>query len=303
MRNVLIALSAVIALASAVALGPLPFRRDVLRYRWAGAFGTEILDQPIGIAYRNGRLFVTDATRNRIVVFDTAGSVVSVWDHVGLERPMHLSVGDDGLLYVAEYLADRVTVVDSAGNVVTRAGGHSGAGAEELDAPGGVAAMRGAVFVADFYNHRMQVFADEAPNSVGVPGRVLAGRLHYPTDVAVGDSFVVVADAYNHRVQVFRPNGDYVRRWGGPLGLGVPGPFRGWFRVATGVHVAGGRVYVADFDNDRVQVFTERGAYRGALRDSLERPTDVTVTEDGTVFVVDFGHRRVVRYEAVRQAD
>lgn len=84
-------------------------------------------------------------------------------------------------------------------------------------------------------------------------------------------------------------------RWGGPLGLGIPGPFRGWFRVATGIAVASGSVYVADFYNDRMQVFTTGGRYLGALGDSLHFPTDVAVGPRGEVYVVDFGHHRIVR--------
>jgi len=80
------------------------------------------------------------------------------------------------------------------------------------------------------------------------------------------------------------------------MGTGIPGPWRGWFRVATGVELAAGRVYVADFFNNRIQVFTDGGRYLGQARDSLELPTDVAVTENGTVLVADFGNRRIARF-------
>ena len=59
------------------------------------------------------------------------------------------------------------------------------------------------------------------------------------------------------------------------------------------------RVYVADFDNNRIQVFTADGVLLGVFGDAgeaparLERPTDVAVAEDGTIYVVDFGHDRI----------
>jgi DNA-binding beta-propeller fold protein YncE len=232
------------------------------------------------------------------MVFDTAGGVVDTWGDSALElhRPMHVSLGPGHSLYVAEYLNDRITVLDSAGHLVTRLGGTTGSGPGELDAPAGAAELGGAVFTADFYNHRVQVLDGAAPRVIGRPGRIFAGRLHYPTDVAAGDSLIYVADAYNNRVQVFRPTGEHVRHWGGPLGAGIPGPFRGWFRVATGITVADGRVYVADFYNHRVQIFTDRGAYVGQVADSLSLPTDVAVGENGELYVVDFGHGRVVRF-------
>ncbi len=155
--------------------------------------------------------------------------------------------------------------------------------------------MAGGVAVADFYNHRVQILTEDGARLLGRPGRLRRGRLHYPTDVAASDSLIYVADAYNHRIQVFRPDGSLARRWGGPLGLGVPGPFRGWFRVATGIEVYRGRTYVADFFNHRVQIFTERGHYLGRVSDSLGLPTDVAVTEDGTLYVIDVQTRRVTQ--------
>ena len=289
--------AAVVLVAAVVAVGPALLRRGRLHFRWAGAVGQGVLNAPIGVAYANGRLYVTDAGADRIVVFDTGGTVVAHWDSRALDlgRPMHVSRGSHGLFYVAEYARDRVSVVDSAGHLVRRVGGTGGKALGALDAPGGAAARGDTVYVADFYNHRVEAFTPRGVFLVGRPGRLWAGRLHYPTDVATDDSLVYVADAYNSRIQVFRPNGNYVRRSGGPLGLGVPGTWKGWFHVATGLTVAGGRVYVADFYNNRVQIFSDGGHYLGEARDSLRLPTDVAVGPHGALYVVDFGHQRVVR--------
>jgi DNA-binding beta-propeller fold protein YncE len=290
-------LASLLLVAAGSVLGPALARRERVRYQWAGAIGEGVLREPIGVVVAGGRLYVTDAGADRLVVFDTAGAMVTAWGDTTLElhRPMHITRGPDGLLYVAEYLADRITVLDTSGRVVRRIGGTSGPRPGELDAPGGAVALGDTVFVADFYNHRVQVFEDGQARLVGRPGRAGAARLHYPTDVALDDSLLYVADAYNNRVQVFRRTGEYVRRWGGPLGLGLPGRLKGWFRVATGVTVVGGRVYVADFYNHRVQIFTREGRYLGRIADSLELPTDLAVAEDGALYVVAFGAKRVVR--------
>jgi DNA-binding beta-propeller fold protein YncE len=55
-------------------------------------------------------------------------------------------------------------------------------------------------------------------------------------------------------------------------------------------------VYVADFSNNRIQVFTDEGKYVAQLRDSLRLPTDVAVDDGGTVFVADYGHGRIARF-------
>jgi DNA-binding beta-propeller fold protein YncE len=106
---------AVLLLGGAVVLGPPLFRSDQARYRWAGAIGEGLLKAPIGAAYHNGRLYVTDAGAGRVVVFDTTGAVRAAWGGAALDlgRPMHLTRGRDGLFYVTEYANDRVSVVDS----------------------------------------------------------------------------------------------------------------------------------------------------------------------------------------------
>lgn len=286
-------------LVGVVAFGPGLLRRDTISFRFVTALGAGELREPIGIAYRAGRLYVSDAGNHRIVVLDTAGPVLDVWGAPGLvlKRPMHVSLDAEGRLLVAEYLTDRVTVLDTVGGLVERVGGLTGSAPGEMDAPGGAAWSAGQLFVADFYNHRVDVFGDGDARVLGRPGRVWAGRMHYPTDVAATDTLIYVADAYNHRVQVFRPDGTFVRKWGGPLGMGGRGSLRGWFKVATGVHVSGETVYVADFENHRVQIFTDRGRYLGQVADSLLRPTDMVEGARGELYVVDFGHDRIVRFE------
>ena len=111
---------------------------------------------------------------------------------------------------------------------------------------------------------------------------------------------VVIADAYNHRIQVFSHDGTFIRMWGGPLGLGWKGSGRGQFNVATGVGVdQQGRIYVADFYNDRIQIFSSKGRWLGTFGThgtgpgQFNYPTDVAVRPDGTIYVVDFGNNRI----------
>ena len=64
-----------------------------------------------------------------------------------------------------------------------------------------------------------------------------------------------------------------------------------------------GRVYVADFYDDRVQVFSQAGQLLGVMGNAgdvlgrLERPTDVVVAEDGSLYIVDFSQDRIVMFQ------
>jgi DNA-binding beta-propeller fold protein YncE len=215
---------------------------------------------------------------------------------------MDLDIDTEGRVYVAELGGDRVQVFTAQGQWLrTIRGEDSEAG--PFDGAAGVwVAPEGDVFVADFYNDRVVHFSPEGSlrGIVGQSGRALPGRLHYPTDVGGLAGLLVVGDAYNHRVQAFASDGEPRWRIGGPFGLGIPGGWPGWFRVATGIATdAEARLYVADFQNHRIQVFDRDlelvtvFGHRGRKPGTFERPTDLDIAADGRIYVVDFGNDRV----------
>lgn len=282
-------------------------------YRWVATWEGHGLDGPIGAAVgSDGSVYVSDSGRHRIVQFSPNGELLRGFGSEGsalgqLDRPMHLATDLAGRLYVADYLNDRIQVFDTDGRPLR----FLGAGI--FDAPGGVAVGRdGAVYVADFYHHRLVRLTPEGEvvAAWGREGRFWTGRFHYPTDVAIGaHGEVIVADAYNHRIQIFRSDGTLVRMWGGPLGIGLKGGGRGQFDVATGVGTdRQGRIYVADFYNHRVQVFSATGRWLGTFGTpgtgpgQFDRPTDVAVAPDGTVYVVDFGNNRIQLFRPERRS-
>ena len=130
LRRVAVVSGVILAVLASVAFGPGLLRRDVERYEWDRAIGEGMLTDPIGIAYADGRLFVTEAAANAIMVFDTSGALVAEWGDstLDLRRPMHLSLGPDRVLRVAEYLSDRVALVDLEGLLAGRIGGDGGSG-------------------------------------------------------------------------------------------------------------------------------------------------------------------------------
>ena len=176
-------------------------------------------------------------------------------------------------------------------------------GPGEFSAPAGLdVGPDGRVYVAEFYNHRVQIF-DSAGSLVGVVGRRGHGadELYYPTDLALntrGD--VVVADAYNHRIHALDTDRTTVFDWGGNwTGNADIVPFK----VPSGVAIdRRGRVHVADSENKRAVLVDSEGNFLAEWKltedahPEVHSPTRVA-TGAGRAYFVDTANDRVVVLE------
>ncbi len=286
-------------------------------YRFVFAWGAKgdapgMFDDPTGIAISGTEIFITDSRNDRIQVFDPEGNFRRSFGVPGtgageLGRPMNPTIRNREL-YVPEYFNDRIQIFDLDGTPL-RIVGEAGEGPGQFNAPGGVAVgADGTLFVADFYNQRVQQLAPDGAfigqfGATGISG-FGAGQFNYPTDVAVApDGTLFVADGYNDRIQVFDANGDFFRKWGGPFAINIHGPFNGWFATVTNITLDDqGNVYVADFYNHRIQKFTADGTFltafgtEGSGPGEFFYPIALDVMPDGSLYVVDFGNNRVQKW-------
>ena len=100
-----------------------------------------------------------------------------------------------------------------------------------------------------------------------------------------GDRLYVTDGYGNARVHVFSAVGEHRFSWGS-LGAGP-----GEFHLPHGLDVdREGRVYVADRENSRIQLFAPDGTFLDQWEDVV-RPTDLFIRADGTVFVAEEGAR------------
>ncbi len=116
-----------------------------------------------------------------------------------------------------------------------------------------------------------------------------AGHFNRPTDVAVlPDGSFLVSDGYrNTRVAKFAADGRFLSQWG------RPGRGEGQFNTPHAIAVdEKGQVYVADRQNDRVQVFDGEGRFLRQLKGpEAGRPYSVAVLADGGVAIADGGEQ------------
>lgn len=269
-------------------------------------------DDPTGIAIAGDEIFVADARNGRIQVFGFDGRFKREFGRPGeapgeLGRPMNLTIAGNAL-YIPEYLNDRVQVFGLDG-APKRIIGGKGDGPGQFNAPGGVAvAPNGDLFVADFYNHRIQHLRADGSfvRQWGTTGKTshAPGEFIYPTDAALGpDGTLYVADGYGNRIQAFDSAGRFLRKWGGPLARGIYGPFNGWITTVTNVAVdRRGNVFAADFYNNRVQKFGPDGTFltsfggKGSGTAQFNHAIAIAVADDDAVFVVDFANNRIQKW-------
>jgi uncharacterized protein (TIGR03663 family) len=237
-----------------------------------------------------GNLYVADSNNHRIVKVSPEGEVLDTWDStwwIGLEtwKPGCLGPNDEELAR----------------------------GAGEFCEPWGVAVgPNDRVYVADTWNHRVQVFTvqGEFLGQVGAFGQSgsdvsAAPTLFYgPRDVIVSDAGqVYVSDTGNKRVQVFDLDLNHLFSFGGP-GI-VEGRLEEPVGLAIGpVPGSDPLLYVADTWNTRVQAFNLNGEFQtewpilGWDTQSIANKPFLSTDAAGHVYVTDPENGRVVIFDA-----
>jgi DNA-binding beta-propeller fold protein YncE len=113
-----------------------------------------------------------------------------------------------------------------------------------------------------------------------------AGPFHHPTDIALsvnGDFYV--SDGYrNARVHKFSAEGELLFSWG------KPGTGPGEFNLVHSVWEHKGKVYVADRENHRIQIFTPEGEYLD-MWTGFTQPCDIFVDANDIMYVAELGGR------------
>jgi DNA-binding beta-propeller fold protein YncE len=119
--------------------------------------------------------------------------------------------------------------------------------------------------------------------TLGTPDRPGDDQDHFngPTDVAVTpDGDIFVSDGYNNsRIVHFDSKGRFVKSWGSP------GTAPGRFNLVHAIALdSKGRLYVADRNNARVQVFNQDGTFIAQWRNIII-PWGITVTSDDEIWI------------------
>lgn len=286
------------------------------------------LNRPQHLAVDDGRLYVADSANHRVQIYDvstpgapryvaTIGTTgVSGSDATHVAAPYGVAV-DATEIYIAE--SDGHQVSRWRRDTLARAGVLSngwGDGRHQFRNPRDVAVdAKGNIYVADWQNARVQQFGIyytwdlvRTLGTTGVP--YLTDNYHYNSPMAV-------AGGTDGSVYLVEWDGNRLVKLDA---LGAPAWVIGQPRTIAdqcendvdrlcrphGVAVdTAGKVYVADSENGRIQVFTSTGAYYATIgtgwgQDNYEFsfPRNVAVGSDGKVYVADQENQRIQIFDS-----
>ncbi len=290
------------------------------------------LAYPFGVGVDGGdNLWVAEIFGARAVQYDTSdGSPITWLGTAGLigevDNTHFYSVADvttdgDGDVWVADPNPARVVEYEYDGlsyNYLGQLGATWNSGTDEnhFDSPQSVAFdSDGYIYVSDAGNHRIQIFDNTGAyygtiGTTGSPGTGI-GEFNSPRHITIDDyDYMYVADAGNHRVQIYYiqidSGGDHSYWYEWTLGAtGESGSDGGHLNWPTGAASDGTYIYVADFNNNRVQVFDWytfglEGTIgtAGSGDGEFDSPSDVAVDSYGNLYVADQGNMRVQEFDS-----
>jgi DNA-binding beta-propeller fold protein YncE len=223
--------------------------------------GNGEFEVPEGIAIdSSGNVYVTDAEDDRVEKFDGNGNYLTQWGSYGSGNgqfllPAGITVDSSNNVYVADVNNARIEKFTSNGTYLTQ-WGSPGSGNGQFSDPYMLAVDNNDnVYVADSGNDRVQKFAGNGNylTQWGSEGGG-NGQFIFPEGIAVDSSGnVYVDDSGDNRVEEFTSYGNYLTQWGSE------GTGNDQFAAPEGIALdgSGNIVYVADTDNNRIEVFAD----------------------------------------------
>jgi len=202
------------------------------------------------------RVFVFNRGAHPVIVFDTDGKFIDAWGESIFTNAHGIYIGPDDRVYCADNFDHTVRIFSPDGQLTQTLG--------EKDQPSDTGFVAG-----------------KSPVLRG------AGPFNMVTNVALsGSGDLYVSDGYgNSRVHKFSGDGEHILSWGEP-GTG-PGEFNLPHAIAVDRN---DRVYVADRENSRIQVFTVAGEYITEWN-HVTRPDDLYIDREDNLYVAELGQR------------
>lgn len=280
-------------------------------------------NHPDGLAVDSSRnIYVADEGNHRVQIFDstgvysaTLGATTCGTANNQFCYPSDVAVDSSGNIYVADSENHRVQVFDSSLNYIATLGqtGTSGSDNAYFNFPEGVAVdSNGNIYVSDWHNYRVQKFSSgriyqATIGTTGVPYLTDNDHFNAPYGITVdGSGNIILTEESGHRL--LKLNGSGTPQWSvGEAGVAGYDYDNSHFARPRGVAVDGsGQIYVADANQNRVQIFSSSGTYVATLGSygsgnyQFDWAADVAVDQSGYIYVADTNNHRIQVFDSNR---
>jgi len=222
-------------------------------------------------------------------------------DRLILNRPMGLNFTMTGELYVADLLNKRLRFFKK-GKQFPEAGKIESSfllpWSLDLD-------LKSNIYVSDTGKNQIISITNAGEvKYIGTKGK-RPGTFNIPTGICIDEprQRLLVADFANHVVQILSLDGTFLGHIGGTTSSGLfgkPGRLEGEFRGPSDVDVDSfGRIYVADKENSRIQIFHSGGNFittfgqAGAAKGRFNKPSGLCVDHNGDIYICDTFNNRI----------
>ena len=271
------------------------------------------IDRPMSVAVdKDGFIYVAESKtslQQTVNIYDKDGAKIRSFGVAEVDgftvcyfsSIAGVAIANDGQVLITD--EHRVHKVLSDGSNRTKLIGtcdEGGSGQLEFRTPMGMAVhpSTGQIYVADQYNHRIQVLNSDFTYSYSIGEKgVQPGQLYNPQDVALDSKGnVYVVNSTINCIDVFTPEGKHIRRFG------KEGSGKGelYFPTSIAIDANDNFVYVSELDNNRISIFDTKGNFikhygcYGRKEGEFDGPRSITIDHSGRLFVCDYGNKRIV---------
>ena len=261
------------------------------------------LNRPFGVVVtKNEEIVVAECHANRITILNKEGEKVKSFGTEGTKEgqftyPRGVAISQDGHILVPDN--HRLQKLTFEGDCVKSVGSsETGNGPLQFNVPIGITVhpTTGQIFIADMYNHRIQVFNKDLTysHSFGKKGSSQE-QFNCPWDVTFdNEEYLYVADRYNHCIKKFTPTGQYISTFSSE------GSNPGQIKQPTSIIIDNNLLYVSELANNRISIFYTNGYFihcfgkSGSGEGEFSGPCGITIDSLSNLYVSDSGNNRLV---------
>ena len=260
------------------------------------------LNRPWGVVItKNEEIVVAENGANRIKILNKEGKKVKSFGTKGTKEgqftcPHGVAISQDGYILVTD--SHRLQKLTFEGDCVKSVGStKNGNGPLQFYYPTGITVhpTTGQIFIADRYNHRIQVLNNDLTysHSFGKEGSSPV-QFNFPCDVTFdNEGYLYVADT-NPCIKKFTSTGQYISTFSSE------GSNPGQTTNPTSIIIDNNLLYVSEYGNNRISIFDTKGCFihcfgkRGSGEGEFNTQFGITVDSLGNLYVSDSGNNRLV---------